>query len=75
MVSPVPTDAPFPQPPAYQTQLAPVDKVPEVMVSVELSPAQIIDGSDEADGVTEGCATLMVMLSQLVVSQVPSALT
>jgi hypothetical protein len=68
-------DAPVAHPPAYHTQLAPVPKVPETTLSVELVPPHIADGLACGVGVVDGWFTLIVTLAQVVVSQAPSALT
>jgi hypothetical protein len=75
IVSPVPMEPPVPHPPAYHTQLAPVPNVPDVIVSVEFPPPQVAAGVANADGATDGWLTLIVTLTQVVVSQAPSALT
>jgi hypothetical protein len=75
IVSPVPMDAPLPQPPLYQTQLAPVPNVPDVTARSELSPPHISEGVANADGATDGWLTLIVTFTHVVVSHAPSART
>ena len=64
-----------PHEPEYQYQLAPVDKIPPFIVIVEVDPAQIVFGEDEADeAAVEFDPRTTVVLTQVVIGQTdPSA--
>lgn len=74
METPVPTEVP-PQEPSYHLQLPPVPKLPPVRVSVELWPLQMVDVPIIEVAGVEVSLTVMLMLLQTVVLQVPSART
>ena len=75
ILDPAPTDVP-PQDPEYHFHEAPVPKEPPLTESVVMSPLQMVEGLAVADvGAVDEELTVMVMLLQLVVLHVPSALT
>ena len=75
MVDPVPTDVP-PQLPVYQYQEAPVPSDPPDTERSTLLPEQIeVDVADMEAGAVDRVFTVMVTDAQVVVLQVPSALT
>ena len=65
-----------PQEVAYQFQLAPAPKLPPATDNMLRSPGQTVEGElIAAAGAAERFSTRIVILTQLVVLQVPSALT
>jgi hypothetical protein len=73
---PVPMEAPFPHPPAYQTQLAPFPKEPPLTERVLFPLPQRIGADGEAEeGSTDGVFMVTVMEAQFVILQGPSART
>ena len=75
MLLPVPTSVPLHEP-SYQFHVAPVPSEPPVMLSVAVPDAHTVDGVAVADvAAVELVFTVTVTLVQVVVLQVPSALT
>ena len=76
MVEPVPMEVLPPQEPLYHFHAAPVPKVPPLMLKLVDVPTQILTfvAFTLSTG-TEVSRTVMVTLLQLVLLQVPSALT
>jgi len=70
---PVPADVP-PHEPEYHLQLPPVPKLPPVKPNAVLCPKQIVDVPVIAVAGTEVSRTVTVILRQIVLLQVPSAL-
>ena len=72
--TPLPTGAP-PHEPLYHCHEPPVPREPPVTVRVVASPVQIIEGEAEAEvGAIDKLFTVTVVVTQIVVLQVPSAL-
>ena len=76
IVAPVPSDVPVVHEPEYQFQVAPVPRIPPVIESTEVFPEHTDDGLEMAV-VTEVDKVLRTTsaVSQVVLPQVPSALT
>ena len=76
MVAPVPSDVPVVHEPEYHFQFAPVPRIPPVIDSTEVFPEHTADGLELAV-VTEVDKVLRTTsaVSQVVLPQVPSALT
>ena len=75
MLDPDPAEVP-PHDPVYHSHPAPVPSDPPLTVKVEDCPSQIVDGDALAEvGSVDTELTLIVMLWQVVLLQVPSART
>ena len=71
---PLPAEAP-PQLVVYHCQVAPVPKLPPITLSVVLCPLHMVDVPEIEVAATESWLTVIVVDAQVVLPQVPSALT